>query len=144
MHLNSIKNCPYLSAVVALVVGDLDLLEAGDLLPQLVQAEGAVRVGVETVGRGGVRLARHQPLGAVVGVAVPLVVRGHDVQQHVEPENIFLVYANIFLKTITLIFSACCEILLIFYVSNIFSLYEIFFFIKTNIFSLNQIFLRIL
>ena len=88
MHLNSIKNCPYLSAVVALVVGDLDLLEAGDLLPQLVQAEGAVRVWVETVGRGGVRLASHQPLGAVVGVAVPLVVRGHDVQQHVEPANI--------------------------------------------------------
>ena len=135
MHLNSIKNCPYLSAVVALVVGDLDLLEAGDLLPQLVQAEGAVRVGVEAVGRGGVRLASHQPLGAVVGVAVPLVVRGHDVQQHVEPENIFLfMQINIFLKTITLILASYLHylVLAVKYYSNILCIK--YFFIVRNIF----------
>ena len=93
----------YLAGVVRLVVGDLHLLEGDHLLPQLLGREGGVRVGVETVGRGGVRLARHQPRGAVVGVPaqcgpcddlvtsrppdlvaspVALVVARHDVEQH--------------------------------------------------------------
>ena len=58
----------YLAGVVRLVVGHLHLLEGDHLLPQLLGREGGVRVGVVAVGRGGVRLARHQPRGAVVGV----------------------------------------------------------------------------
>ena len=54
--------------LVHLVVGELDLLEADDLLGELVPGEGGVGVGVEPVRRGRVRLACHQPAGAVIGV----------------------------------------------------------------------------
>ena len=54
--------------LVHLVVGELDLLEADDLLGELVPGEGGVRVGVVPVRRGRVSLASHQPAGAVIGV----------------------------------------------------------------------------
>ena len=85
--------------LVHLVIGELDLLEADNLLGELVPREGGVRVGVEPVRRGRVTLARHQPAGAVIGVPetrgvisdvrdesgcqpVSLVVTRDDVQQH--------------------------------------------------------------
>ena len=70
-----------LAVLVQLVVGQLDLLEGDDLLPQLLPRVGRVGVLVEPVGRGRVGLARHQPGGPVVGVAVPLVVAGHNVEE---------------------------------------------------------------
>ena len=54
--------------LVHLVVGELDLLEADDLLGELVPGEGGVRVGVVSVRGRRVTLSRHQPAGAVVGV----------------------------------------------------------------------------
>ena len=65
MHNNFLD---YIDHLVHLVVGELDLLEADDLLGELVPGEGGVGVGVEPVRRGRVRLARHQPAGAVIGV----------------------------------------------------------------------------
>ena len=48
-----------LPAVVALVVGDLDLLEANDLLLQLICCEGTIRMTVETVGWSWICLSRN-------------------------------------------------------------------------------------
>ena len=70
-----------LAVLVQLVVGQLDLLKGDDLLPQLLACVRRVRVVVEPVGRGWVGLARHQPRGPVVGIAVPLVVAGHNVEE---------------------------------------------------------------
>ena len=70
-----------LAVLVQLVVGQLDLLEGDDLLPQLFSCVWRVRVIVEPMGRGRVSLARHQPRGPVVGVAVPLVVAWHNVEE---------------------------------------------------------------
>ena len=61
--------------LVHLVIGELDLLEADNLLGELVPREGGVRVGVEPVRRGRVTLARHQPAGAVIGVPETRVIR---------------------------------------------------------------------
>ena len=66
-----INGCAFLYIIdylVHLIVGELDLLEADDLLGELVPGEGGVRVGVEAVRRGRVTLASHQPTGAVIGV----------------------------------------------------------------------------
>ena len=54
--------------LVHLVIGELDLLEADNLLGELVTREGGVRMGVEAVRRRRVTLASHQPAGAVIGV----------------------------------------------------------------------------
>ncbi len=74
---------PHLAILIQLVVGQLDLLEGDDLLPQLLPGVGRVRVGVQPPGWRRIRLARHQPRGAVVGVAVALVVARHNVQDDV-------------------------------------------------------------
>ena len=71
----------HLSGLVHFVVRQLDFLKGDDLLPQLLARVGGVGVRVEPVGRGRIGLARHQPRGPVVGVAVPLVVAGHDVEE---------------------------------------------------------------
>jgi len=71
-----------LAGVVRLVVRDLHLLKADHLFPQLFSGEGTVRMRMQPVGGRRVRLARHQPGGAVVGVPVPLVVTRHNVQEH--------------------------------------------------------------
>ena len=71
----------HLSGLVHFVVRQLDFLKGDDLLPQLLARVGSVRVRVESVRRGWVGLARHQPRGSVVGIAVPLVVAGHDVEE---------------------------------------------------------------
>ena len=71
----------YLTRVVGFIVCDLDFFKCDHLFSQLLRSEGGVRVTVESVRRSGVCLAGHQPGGAVVGVPVPLVVTGHDVQQ---------------------------------------------------------------
>ena len=70
-----------LAVLVQLVVGQLDLLKGDNLLPQLLPRVGRVGVVVEPVGRGRVGLARHQPRGPVVSIAVPLVVAGHNVEE---------------------------------------------------------------
>ena len=54
--------------LVHLVIGELDLLEADNLLGELVTREGGVRMGVETVRRRWVTLASNKPAGAVIGV----------------------------------------------------------------------------
>ena len=54
--------------LVHLVIGELDLLEADNLLGELVTREGRVRMGVETVRRRRVTLASNKPAGAVIGV----------------------------------------------------------------------------
>jgi hypothetical protein len=77
-----IKILANLSILVHFVVGEFDLLEGDDLLPELVAGEGRVGVHVEPGGRRRVCFARHQPRGAVVGVAVTLVVHRNYVQQH--------------------------------------------------------------
>ena len=71
-----------LPAVVALVVGDLDLLKANDLLLQLICCEGTIRMTVETVGWSRVCLSRNQPWGSVIGVSVSLVVTWGDIQDN--------------------------------------------------------------
>ncbi len=73
----------HLSILVQLVVGQLDLLEGHDLLPQLLPGVGTVRMWIQPPRRGRVGLAGHQPRGAVVGVAVALVVAGNNVQHDV-------------------------------------------------------------
>ena len=65
------NGCSFLYIIdhlVHFIVGELDLLEADDLLGELVPGEGGVRVGVKPVRRGRVTLASHQPAGAVIGV----------------------------------------------------------------------------
>ena len=65
------NGCAFLDTIyhlVHLVIGELNLLEADNLLGELVPREGGVRVGVEPVRRGRVTLARHQPAGAGIGV----------------------------------------------------------------------------
>ena len=70
-----------LPALVQLVIRQLDLLEGDDLPPsELLPGVRAVRMRVEPVRRGRVGLAGHQPRGPMVGVAIPLIVAGHDVQ----------------------------------------------------------------
>ena len=96
------NGCAFLDIIdhlVHLIVGELDLLEADDLLGELVPGEGGVRVGIKPVRRGRVTFASHQPAGAVIGVPetrgvisdvrdesgcqpVSLVVTRDDVQQH--------------------------------------------------------------
>ena len=71
----------HLSSLVHFVVRQLDFLKGDDLLPQLLARVGGVGVRVEPVGWGRVSLARHQPRGPVVGVAVPLVVARHNVEE---------------------------------------------------------------
>ncbi len=70
----------YLAVLIHLVVGELDLLEGDDLLPQLLPGVRGVWVWVEAARWGRVCLASDQPGGAVVGVAVALIVAGHNVQ----------------------------------------------------------------
>ncbi len=74
----------YMAAFVHFIVGQLDLLEWDHLFAQLLHTVRGIRVQVETGGRGRVRLAGHQPAGAVVGVPVPLVVHRHNVHHHQE------------------------------------------------------------
>ena len=71
----------YLSSLVHLVVGELDLLKGDDLLPQLLPSKRGVGVGIETVRRGRISLAGNEPGGSVVGVAVALVVAGDNVEE---------------------------------------------------------------
>ena len=54
----------YVSVVVQLVVGELELVERCDLLHPLRPLGGGVWVDVDARGRVGVRLARHDPRGA--------------------------------------------------------------------------------
>lgn len=68
--------------LVHLVVGEFDLLERDDLLPELLALERRIRVDVEPGRSRGVGLARHEPRALVVGVAVTFVVHGDDVHQH--------------------------------------------------------------
>ncbi len=82
MHVSVRESSTDLSVLVQLIVCQLDLLKGDDLLPQLLASVGCVGMGVEPVRRGGVSLASHQPGRPVVGVAVALVVAGHDVQEH--------------------------------------------------------------
>ena len=70
-----------LSVLVHLVVGELDLLEGDDLLAKLFTGIRRIRVRIESSRWGRVSLSGHQPGGAVIGVAVPLVVAGDDVQE---------------------------------------------------------------
>uniref|UniRef100_A0A182VMP9 Uncharacterized protein n=1 Tax=Anopheles merus TaxID=30066 RepID=A0A182VMP9_ANOME len=74
-----------LARLVHLVVGELDLLERDHLPPQRIGPERSVRMGVEASGRRWVGLARHQPGGAVVRVAVAPVIERNDIEQHGVP-----------------------------------------------------------
>ena len=58
--------CPYL---VHLIVGQLDLLEADDLLAELVRGERRVRVRIVAVRRRRITLASHQPTGSVIRIS---------------------------------------------------------------------------
>nr|CAD7571589.1 unnamed protein product [Timema californicum] len=73
------------ASIIHLVVGELDLLEGDDLLPQLFPCEGGVRVHVEARRGRGVGLACHQPRRPVVRVPVPLVVHRDNVHKHRVP-----------------------------------------------------------
>ncbi len=79
-----------LSILVHLVVGELHLLKGDDLLAKLFSGVRSIRVRIEPVRWGWVSLSGDQPGGPVIGVAVPLVVTGHDVQEdpvlHVRPQ----------------------------------------------------------
>ena len=71
----------YLSSLVHLVVGELDLLKGDDLLAELVTSIWSVWVDIEPVRRRWVSLAGNEPGGSVVGVAVALVVAGDNVEE---------------------------------------------------------------
>ena len=79
--------------VVQEVVGELELVEADDLLHPLGAFGGGIRMDVDPTRHVGVRLARHHPGGRVEGVPVALVVHRHEVhhdhvvRQRVQPEQ---------------------------------------------------------
>ena len=79
-----------LSVLIHLIVGELDFLEGDDLLAKLLSCVRSIRVRIEPVGWRRVSLSGNQPRGPMVGIAVPLVVAGHDVQEdpvlHVRPQ----------------------------------------------------------
>ena len=85
-----------MSVVVQEVVGELELVEADDLLHPLSAFSWGIRVDVDPTRHVGVRLARHHPGGRVEGVAVALVVHRHEVhhdhvvRQGVQPEQAYL------------------------------------------------------
>ena len=55
--------------LVHLIVGQLHLLEADDLLAELVRGEGRVRVGIVAMRRRRITLASHQPTGSVIRIS---------------------------------------------------------------------------
>jgi len=74
----------YVSVVVHQVVGQLQLVERDDVLHPLGATLRRARVHVDAAGQVRVRLARDHPARAVEGVAVALVVEGHEVHhEHV-------------------------------------------------------------
>lgn len=81
-RVNTILQNTYVSVFVHLVVGEFDLLEGHDLFAKLIAGERRVRVRVQPVRSGRVRLAGHQPRRTVVRVPVPLVVHRYDVHEH--------------------------------------------------------------
>ena len=69
----------YMSVLVQVVVGELQLVEGDRLLEPVGAGSRAVRVDVEAAGHVRLGLARHHPLGVVVLVAA--VIQRHDVHE---------------------------------------------------------------
>ena len=59
--MSAIDSFSYLAIFVHLIVGELDLLEGDDLLPELIPGVGSVGVDVEAVGWGRICLPSYQP-----------------------------------------------------------------------------------
>jgi len=72
----------YLSGVIRLIVGDLDLFKSNHLFFQLFSGKRSIGMTIQTMGWSRIGLASDKPRGAVVGVSVPFVVAGHDVEHH--------------------------------------------------------------
>ncbi len=64
------------------VVGEFKFFKGNCLLGELFPRERRVRVDVQSGGEWGIRLSCDEPRGPVVGVAVALVIHGHDVHEN--------------------------------------------------------------
>lgn len=79
----------YMSLVVELVVGELELVEAHHLPHPRLARGRRVRVDVDPGRHGGVRVARDHPLGAVIHVPARLTKGGGEKKTRNKPKNMF-------------------------------------------------------